>query len=354
MSQFCKWFRFDNRVFVALLVTISWAVAPAQNDKLLRALRSPILLQGDAMTAYRDPLIAYIGKRFYLFYSYVRTEEDRKVYWYVAYSTSADLQHWTAPHILTPKSQNLNFASPGSLTKVGDDWVLSLCTLPMNNVRMDDKIPPIHWPEDTSRLWTMQTLNFKTWSKPELLRVKGPDVPQAAMGRMIDPTLVRDKDMPGKWWVVYKQAGKLHEAYSMDMKNWTPVEAPITAGENPEVFIDKDANEYVLFYSPKNGTGVMRSTDMLHWHEAMPPITLGQNGWPYAETRITAGYVADMRNVPGVGRYVLVCHTMGPGKVKTYQVLFANDNVVIAWSDDLKTWRWPGEGKTAAKDGVGQ
>jgi hypothetical protein len=325
-----------------LLAAASALPAAAAPDSLLTALRSPILLHGDSTTAFRDPILARVGSQFYLIYSYVRTEQDQKVYWYTALSTSRDLQHWSAPHIVTPRSQNLNYSSPGSLTRVGNEWILSLQTIPMNGVRLNDP-PPIHWPEEPSRLWTMTTRDFKTWTAPELIRVKGPTVPQQDMGKMIDPFLLQDKDVPGKWWCFFKQGGDIHESWSMDRHNWHPLDAPIAHGENPEVLVDTTANDYVLFYSPQNGTGVKRSTDLIHWTGDGPPITLGQKDWPYAETRITAGYVADLRNVPGVGKYVLVCHTMGPGTQKTNHNVLTGCNIVIAWSDDLKTWHWPGE-----------
>jgi hypothetical protein len=88
----------------------------------------------------------------------------------------------------------------------------------------------------------------------------------------------------------------------------------IARGENPCVLVD--GREYVLFYAPANGVGVNRSADLKEWREDGPPITLGQRDCPWAETRLTAGYVADLRQVPGVGRYVLVCHSIGPGEIQ--------------------------------------
>ena len=84
------------------------------------------------------------------------------------------------------------------------------------------------------------------------------------------------------------------------------------------------------FYSPQNGVGVKRSTDLVHWREEAPPLTFGQAGWPWAETRLTAGYVEDMRDVPGVGKYVIVFHASGPGKVRTELQENANAHLSIA------------------------
>jgi hypothetical protein len=323
-----------------LVFLLLFAVAPLYAetaDFLLARLPSPILLKGNATTACRDPLLAFVNNQFLLFYSYVLTDPDERIYWHTAWSASTDLEHWTQPRIFTPKSQNLNYSSPGSLTRIGKDWVLALQTIPMNGIRLSDE--KIKWPEDASRLWTMRTQDFLDWSKPELLRVKGPDVAEKDMGHMIDPFLLADKDVPGKWWCFFKQKGSVYASDSMDLKNWTFHPSPIVRGENPEVVVDH--GDYLMFYSPENGTGVLRSHDGVSWYEDQPLITLGQKDWPWAATRITAGYVVDLRNVPGVGKYVLVCHSMGPGKLST-RVVHANCNIVIGWSDDLKHWRWPG------------
>lgn len=323
--------------FLFLLLT---APCMAQaGDSLLRGLSSPIVLKGTETVAYRDPLLVWVDQHFLLFYSYVVTDPDQKVYWYTAWSSSTDLKHWSEPHVFTPKSQNLNYSSPGSLDRVGRDWVLALQTIPMNGVRMTDA--KVKYPEDTSRLWTMRTRDFIHWSQPELLRVKGPGVSQEGMGHMIDPALARDKDTPGKWWCFFKQKGKIFASTSKNLHEWSFHPAPIVTGENPEVIADR--GDYLLFYSPENGTGVLRSHDGVTWQQDQPPIILGQKDWPWAETRITAGYVADMRRVRGVGKYVLVCHTMGPGRTRTNRNILANCNVVIAWSDDLKHWNWPGK-----------
>ncbi|MBS1816251.1 MAG: hypothetical protein JSS87_15380 [Acidobacteria bacterium] len=323
--------------FALALITVS---AHAADTNLLTKIRSPIILKGDAHHAFRDPILARVNGKFMLIYSYVVTDPDQRVYWYTAWSTSSDFQHWTAPYIFTPKSQDLNYSSPGSLTRIGNEWVLTLQTIPMNNVRLTDP-PPIHWPEEHSRLFTMRTRDFKTWSKPELIRVKGPNVAEKDMGKMIDPFLIADKDHPGHWRIFFKQNGHLFQSTSPDLKTWTFHPEPIAKGENPEVIVDH--GDYLLFYSPENGTGVLRSHDGITWHEDQPPIVLGQKDWPYAETRITAGYVADMRNLPNIGKYVFVTHTMGPGKTKTNLNVLANCNIVIGWSDDLKHWHWPGE-----------
>jgi len=50
-----------------------------------------------------------------------------------------------------------------------------------------------------------------------------------------------------------------------------------------------------------------------------------------------AGYVEDLRSVPGVSKHVIVYHASGPGKVRTELQENANASIAIAWSDDLHT-----------------
>jgi len=87
---------------------------------------------------------------------------------------------------------------------------------------------------------------------------------------------------------------------------------------------------------------VKRSRDLIRWREE-PTILLGQKDWPWCETRLTGGYVADFRKVLGIGKYLMVWHSMGPGKTKTDANVNANCHIGVAWSDDLKTWSWPGQ-----------
>jgi hypothetical protein len=323
--------------FACALAAIS-GVKATEKTALLDALTSPILLQGDAHTAYRDALLFHEGNTFHLFYSFVREEEDHLIYWYVAVSTSTDLQHWSDPRVLTPKDQNLNYSSPGNIVRVGDEWVMCVQSYPIVDFRRGDKL---RFTDARARVFTMRSKDLVTWSTPELIKVKGPDIGEAGMGKMIDPFLLRDKDAPGKWWCFYKQNGHMHLSESMDLKTWKPADVDVAEGENACVLVQN--GEYVFFYAPANGVGVKRSPDLMHSRDDGPPLVFGQKEWPWAEARLTAGYVEDLRAVPGVGRYVMVFHGMGPGKTKTDANTNANCPIAIAWSDDLKTWHWPGE-----------
>ena len=50
----------------------------------IKKITSPILLRGDAHTAYRDPAVFFKNGRFYLYFTLVETESDGKVYEYLA------------------------------------------------------------------------------------------------------------------------------------------------------------------------------------------------------------------------------------------------------------------------------
>ena len=83
----------------------------------------------------------------------MKTESDGKPCLYAAWSKSTNLVHWTEPRVSTPR-------------------------------------------------------DLENWSKPELLRVKGPDVPREKMGRMIDPYLLgkkmnRASGAPGEGFPIY-------------------------------------------------------------------------------------------------------------------------------------------------------
>lgn len=290
-----------------------------------------ILFKGDATTAYRDPAAVYHDGIFRLFFTLVRQEADRRSYLYTAVSRSADLVEWTPPRLLTPRNLDLNFSSPGNVVRLGDEWILCLQTYPRPNGEK--------WGNAASRLWTLRSRDLENWGEPELLRVKGPDVPVEAMGRMIDPFLLRDKDDPERWWCFYKQNG-IRMSCSPDLRTWTDV-GRIPAGENPCVLVDGD--EYVLFHSPENGIGIKRSRDLDTWRDERL-ITLGQADWPWARGRLTAGFVLDLRAELGVGKYLMFFHGSGPEDERT---MFDNcASIGIAWSDDLIEWDWPGKHRT--------
>ena len=289
------------------------------------AISSPIIFRGDERTAYRDPAAIFHDGCFHLFFTLATITEDGGVFLRIAKSTSRDLISWTTPRILTPADNSLNYSSPGNIIRFRDRWVLCLQTYPRPNGEK--------WGNESSRLWTMSSDDLENWESPRLLRVSGPDIPREKMGRMIDPFLVQDRQDPGKWWCFYKQNGA-SMSWSRDLENWTPF-GRIEAGENCCVIQNEDG--YTLFHSPDNGIGVKHSTDLVHWTDK-ETFYLGQAGWPWAQGRLTAGFVLDLRAEPSCGRALLFFHGSGPENEDVY---FDNHaSLGLAWSDTLTDWKF--------------
>lgn len=287
---------------------IDWATIP-----------DPVFLRGDGRIAYRDPAAHYHEGLFRVFHTQVHRARDGRHYLHLGVTASRDLRHWTPPALFTPADPCSNFSSPGNVVRVGGRWLLCLQSYPTPR---DEP-----YGDHTARLWTMESADLHTWSEPTLLPVKGPGVPVARMGRMIDPYLVEDKDEPGKWWCFYKQRGA-SMSYTEDFATWTPF-GRTAAGENACVLVDRAADEYVLIHSPRNGIGVKRSRDLARWRDE-GVLTLGQAAWPWAAGRLTAAHVLDLRAEAGVGRFVMFFHGSPPAA-----------SLALAWSDDLRHWRWP-------------
>ena len=315
--------------------------SPALLADTLARLTAPILLRGDAATAYRDPAALYVDGFFHLFFTLVQTEANGAVYMYVATTKSADLQNWTPVRPLTPRDSFLNFSSPGNIVRYEDRWILCLQTYPRPNGEK--------YGNNTSRLWVMETTDINDWSgaSPRLLRVKGNDIPVSEMGRMIDPYLVQSPEEPGKWWCFYKQNGA-SASTSFDLQTWQ-YEGRVEAGENVCILpttkaYGDDKSGFLMFHSPKNGIGIKRSRDLRDWEE-VGFTTLGQSDWLWARGRITAGFVLDMTAEPCVGKYLMFFHGSGPDDEETF--FDTQASLGLAWSDDLQNWDWYGKRETA-------
>jgi hypothetical protein len=329
-------------LLLAPLATLHAADGPAIAREAasvnLTKLASPVLLRGDDTHAYRDPAVIYHNGLFHLFYSYVPpADPDGSIYWFTAVSTSRDLAHWTEPRLLTPKDQKLNYCSTGNVIRFGDEWVMCVTTYPIPGARKDG---PFRIGDESARIFIVRSKNLVDWSAPELMRLKGPDVPVTAMGRMIDGFLFEDRDEPGKWWCFFKQNGA-SRAWSRDLKTWT-FAGHFPCGENTCVI--RDDKEYVLFHSPNiiSGMGIKRSTDLVNWRDEEGVLTLGQQDWPWARGgRLSAGFVLDLRGDPAVGKALMFFHASPfPEESRGF---WANCSLGLAWSDDLKHWSWPGK-----------
>lgn len=293
---------------------------------MLEALHSPILLQGDDRTAYRDPAVLYADGVFHLYYTLVETPQgETEPYLRLAESTSADLTAWSAPRVLSPRDRALNYSSPGSIVRDGDEWVMCVQTYCRENGEK--------YGNENSRLFTMRSRDLAAWSEPELLCVHGRNVARADMGRMIDPYLIRAE---GSWWCFFKQNGVSYSR-SADLKTWEYMGSS-EAGEN--VCVVPFAGGYRMFSSPSNGIRVMDSHDLVHWTPSMPDLYLGQKDWPWAQGRLTAAFVMDASGIPGMPRYLMFFHGSRYSEAVEFDT---NASIGLAWSEDLTTWAWPGK-----------
>lgn len=314
-----------SRLFVGLLaLVIGVSAFGGDSDSVC------VIFRGDAKTAYRDPAAFFLDGRCQLLFTLVETEPDGSVHSYVAQSESSDLKTWSVPRKLTSRSV-LDYSSPGNVVRDGDDWVLCLQSYPRPGNR-DDGV--VRYADATARLFTMRSKDGRTWSAPELLRVKGPSVAEADMGRMIDPYLIKGPD--GFWWCFFKQGGA-SMSRSKDLRTWEYV-GRTQAGEN--VCVLPYGDDYLMFHSPPNGVAVKRSHDLVRWTDVSGLITLGQVCWDWAKGRLTAGFVLDGRKVPGVGAYVLFFHGSGP-RTENEGDFDRNASLAVAFAPDPLAWLTP-------------
>ena len=290
----------------------------------------PRIFRGDAMTAYRDPAALWHKGMFYVFFTLVETEPDGSVHSYVAQSESRDLKDWSRPRKITPRSV-ADYSSPGNVVRDGDEWVICYQSYPRPGNRNDGQM---RCGDGTARLFTARSRDLRTWSAPELLRVKGPSVAEKDMGRMIDPFLVKDDE--GIWWCYYKQGGA-SISKSRDLRTWEYV-GRTSAGEN--VCVVREGERYLMMHSPGNGLKFKTSDDLVKWAEEPGLLTLAQKDWTWARGRLTAGFLLDGRKIPGCGKWLLFFHGSGPRR-EAEGDFDRNASIAIACSDDLKVWAWP-------------
>jgi hypothetical protein len=324
--------------------TVKWKMNLTKFN--LEELQSPILLEGNDKTAFRDPILLYLDGIFRMYYSFAQTEENEKIYWYIAESRSEDLVNWSSPRVLTVKDQSKNYTDPGSIIRYNNQWIFSLQTYVMPGYSRKDAI---RYGNENTRNYIMRSNDLENWSEPEVLYVKGPGVDP---GKMINGFILEDKDMKGKWWCFYKQNGASC-SYSYDLKNWTffanigKFIGNIDVGEAFNVWVEN--GEYLMTHSPVDGIGILHSKNLKDWEVFTEPLLLGKKDWPWASERLTAGYVLDLRSDPRIGKYLMVFHGQGKGYGPTRrntEMENSDCDVAIAWSDDLINWDWPGKSKS--------
>ena len=91
--------------------------------------------------------------------------------------------------------------------------------------------------------------------------------------------------------------------------------------------------EYLLIHSPQNGIAFSKSADLQRW-QPIGVTTLGQDRWPWAEGRITAGFAMEapawMKH-----RYMMFFH----GSRNVYPETHGNASLALVFTDDFKTFQ---------------
>ncbi len=320
-----------NKYFILILSILFVPGMVYAQSVDFRSIHTPVLFKGDSVTAYRDPMALLHNGEFYLYFTLTEIEKSDSIYMYIGFTKSADLIHWSPVHKITSRNQKLNFSSPGNIIQYKGEWIMCMQTYPRPGYTQAN-MP--RYGDSTSRLFIMRSKDLINWSAPELLLVKGDDVSEKNMGRMIDPFLLADHSEKGKWWIFFKQNGA-SRSYSYDLKHWT-YSGHTPAGENLCIIWNNE--EYLMFHSPENGIGIKHAADLLHWKDEPLLLTLGQADWPWAKGRITAGFVLPLGKNKDK-QYLLFFHGSGP-KNETDGDFDKNASIGFAWSRDLKNWEW--------------
>jgi len=283
------------------------------------------IFRGSEKYAYRDPACIYVKGRYFLFFT-LSEKDGAYMYNHIALSQSRDLIEWTEPVKITPKDNTLNFCSPGSIIRHGDEYIITISSYPM-------PLPYAQCPyaDDSARIYTIRTKDFVTFEKPQIILAKGDDVPATKTGRMIDSFIFADKDNDKLYHLLFKQDGKIARSHSCDLEHWI-FDGFVQDGENPCV-ISKD-NFYYFIYSPNdNGIGFKRSSDFVHWEE-MGVTTLKGECHEFASGRITAGFVLELPQGEAY-RYALFFHGSVEG---VYPETHGNASIALVFGNDVESF----------------
>lgn len=296
----------------------------------LSRIPDPRVLAGTPEVSYRDPAALLVDGEVRLWFTENHALAEGGMQSHVSEIRSRDLVAWTAPRPITVPGDPANWSSPGNVVREGREWVMCLQTYPTP--------PGGYIGDDSCRIYTARSRDLESWDEAELLQVKGNHVSEEAMGRMIDPYLLQDKDDPGLWWCFYKQNGA-SISRSRDLRQWEYV-GRTECGENVSALIRDD--EYLLMHSPgADGMGLLATADLRQFRELAPNrIQLGHRVWPWARRRLTAGTVLDLRAEPGIGKYLMFYH--GSAELPGMHEHVSASSLGLAWSNDLLNWEWPG------------
>lgn len=301
------------KLFIFLKAVNVFTAAVKHGDKI-KMEKDIIIFSQTERFSYRDPAAYIYNGEIYLFFSLVENGADNQ-YFYVAMSKSKDFKSWTKPEILTEKDISKNYSSPGSVVEYKGEYYLCLQAYPRPNGEK--------FGNESSRVFTMKTTDFKKWSKPELIKVKG-NIPETEMGRMIDPYILKEND---KFICFFKQNG-VSFSESEDMKNWE-FKGYTDCGEN--VCVLKENGEYIIFNSPENGINLLSTTNFKKF-VSIGTTYLNQSEKPWARDRITAGFVLDISTMDIGYKYAMFYH----GDMEDNYIFGAS--LAITFSNDIKQW----------------
>jgi hypothetical protein len=103
------------------------------------------------------------------------------------------------------------------------------------------------------------------------------------------------------------------------------------------------------------GIGVSRSKDMRTWR-TVSTLKLGleeggseaaARAWDWAQGRLSAGFVLDLRSEPRIGKAIMFFHGSRWPEKDPRGGWATHVSLGLAWSDDLVTWQWPGKNDPA-------
>lgn len=302
-------------------------------------IRSSRILPCTSAGGFRDPAAFLLNGKLYCFYSWVEPAPDGWTCFRLGLSITEDLVHWEGPLLLTEADRALNYSSPGCVLPLEDgSYLLCLQTYPT-----DRNLPGHIYGDQKCRIWFMRSRDLIHWSEPEPALVRGKSLEES--GRMIDPFLTKDIHNPGRYLVFYKQKPenareeRTESGYPVEYVRYSSTEdlihfreeGALPCGENVCVFPEGD--HYRVYHSPENGIGCFLTRDF-KTREERPLLTLGQQDWPWARRRLTAGFLLDGTGEPGLERYLMFFHGDESGGFPF------NASIGVAWSRDLENWEY--------------
>lgn len=277
-----------------------------------------IIFRGNDKYAYRDPACYFYKGKCHLFFT-VSEKDNGYMYNRIGHSASSDLKQWSKPEIITVKDKALNFSSPGNIIKYNDEYIMCICSYPMP--RPFGEYP---YADETARLYTIKTKDFKSFDTPKLLNPKG-HMQVSELGRMIDPYIIKKE---GLYYLFFKQNG-VSLSSSVNITDWKYI-GNAEGGENACVI--KYNGGYLLIHSPENGIAFSMSENLRDWKE-YSHTTLKQSEWNWAKGRLTAAFAAELPS--GVKyKYIMFFH----GSEDVYPETHGNATLAAAFTNDFKNY----------------